>query len=835
MVRRRIDAFCAVLLVSVAFVCGQQSATLIVLQAERHEGNFTSPGFPNNYPNNTNMTWRIEADSDDVVHLKFVRFDLEGIFFCLWDYVVVHGSINDPETFCGIVVPKEMISISNVLSVDFISDDSESRPGFFARYWATPKGNFVNHTVPPEFDKHCKGLNFDWVTFPNFYGHESDQDVLTSRQWEEMVSVNISCHPQVQRFLCALLMPRWLAGSKQLPCQSWCQEVRSACSSAATDWTLPDACPFNTTECVNLEPAEASKDCYFGKGENYRGKETRPENKCLHWTSPDALGPMEARDNWDNLQENYCRNFLPDESSEPFCFVKEVWDENQTVVLREPCGLMPCNERGRGCGVPPVVVSGSRSPVYNFYRIGDHVDISCDVGFSMEEEDMWMTCIGNENWSKTNPTCKVDHRLLLAKTLLHPKRYNPELAPSRKQVNVTFEGVAVDIIDADAKNEDMFSAIAFRLHWTDNRLSWTSKQNDNVRNISVSRKRVWTPKVYLHPNGDARFRDFSDATVTVTSDGLVEWTIIDVVTTTCELDSALFPFDTMGCDVCLRVDTRLVRFGCAENVTEFKPLIESFMTCDSDGRAEEVNQWWAKWKVNVKDGLACINMTFDRNPTADFCTTLSPVIILSVLMCIIFVLPVDKGDRLSFGMTILLSMVVSLVFISDVLPTKGSMPVIGKLVIVYMCMMGVFVIYSLIVIRISSRKKDLPPVVKKVFLGHLARLVFLGDLTKPTRRPTVVNVHDIEMVEGLMVKDSKPSEAEPESVEVLLSLQSQKVSKSCRGVPWDLNALSDAVESLGPRANPKPLRRRKMLLRRRTTTSLLRSWTVSVSPCMCSD
>eukprot|EP00058_Branchiostoma_floridae_P006999 XP_002592487.1 hypothetical protein BRAFLDRAFT_68978 [Branchiostoma floridae] len=580
------------------------------------------------------MTWRIEADSDDVVHLKFVRFDLEGIFFCLWDYVVVHGSINDP----------------------------------------------VNHTVPPEFDKHCKGLNFDWVTFPNFYGHESDQDVLTSRQWEEMVSVNISCHPQVQRFLCALLMPRWLAGSKQLPCQSWCQEVRSACSSAATDWTLPDACPFNTTECVNLEPAEASKD----------------------------------------------------ESSEPFCFVKEVWDENQTVVLREPCGLMPCNERGRGCGVPPVVVSGSRSPVYNFYRIGDHVDISCDVGFSMEEEDMWMTCIGNENWSKTNPTCKVDHRLLLAKTLLHPKRYNPELAPSRNQVNVTFEGVAVDIIDADAKNEDMFSAIAFRLHWTDNRLSWTSKQNDNVRNISVSRKRVWTPKVYLHP-----------------------------------------------------------KFGCAENVTEFKPLIESFMTCDSDGRADVVNQWWAKWKVNVKDGLACINMTFDRNPTADFCTTLSPVIILSVLMCIIFVLPVEKGDRLSFGMTILLSMVVSLVFISDVLPTKGSMPVIGKLVIVYMCMMGVFVIYSLIVIRISSRKKDLPPVVKKVFLGHLARLVFLGDLTKPTRRPTVVNVHDIEMVEGLMVKDSKPSEAEPESVEVLLSLQKS------------INALSDAVESLGTSGQPQ--------------------------------
>ncbi|XP_078607822.1 uncharacterized protein LOC144879859 [Branchiostoma floridae x Branchiostoma japonicum] len=115
MARLRIEAFFVILLLFVAFACGQRSATtprstggatappaqFIVLQAERYPnlGKFSSPGFPENYPNNTNITWRIEAGNGDDVFLMFDHFDLEGPrkldWKCTWDYVAVYDGNNN--------------------------------------------------------------------------------------------------------------------------------------------------------------------------------------------------------------------------------------------------------------------------------------------------------------------------------------------------------------------------------------------------------------------------------------------------------------------------------------------------------------------------------------------------------------------------------------------------------------------------------------------------------------------------------------------------------------------------------------------------------------------
>ncbi|XP_078688817.1 uncharacterized protein LOC144920483 [Branchiostoma floridae x Branchiostoma belcheri] len=841
MYRRLVDALFVVLVISAAFVCGQRTATpvqpeggatnpsgqVIVLQAERGRvGHLSSPGFPDNYPIRRSITWRLESTSyDDVVHLAFDHFDLERPTWrgnCSYDSVTVYG---DTEMnvlkgrFCGKKLPPEMESTTSVLTVVFMSDARVTRSGFSARYWATESTGLIEDLVPSlasrdflevpmpipdEFYNYCRDLDSERVTIPNFYGHESADEILTSRQWQEMTTVDTSCHPQIQPFLCSLLMPQFsrLLSRKKLPCQSWCREVRSSCSSAATNGSLfddIDCASLPNAGCVNLEPSE---DCYYGNGENYRGIGTLPEESgqtCLNWT--DVLGPVKTRFDWADPQENYCRTIWSDTYPEPFCFVTRVWD-GQEYPFPEPCGLKPCDEPG--CGPPPNVESGSRSPIQNFYRVGEKVFISCDVGYviEQEEEDMWITCTEDGTWSKENLRCSVDHRLELANTLLAKDRYSPQLAPSRDQVRVIFEAAVVEIIDADEKNENMFASIAFRLRWKDNRLSWTPTKYGRVSELVVTTKDVWIPKVYLRRNGDAKFSDFPEAPVTVTSDGLVEWDIIDLLTTTCDLEPVLFPFDSMECPVCLGANTRVERFSCpgirdnTSGTDEPQSHIENFMGC-GEVAVDVADQWNARWTLNVDEGVfgaGCINMQFHRIPTFHFCTTLSPVIILTLLMCIIFVLPIEKGDRLSYGMTILLSMVVSLVFITDVLPAKGTMPVVALLIVVYMCMMGFFLIVTVIVIRISSRDKDLPPLVKKVFLRHVARLVFLGDLTQTKHGHTVleVEVDGFEMVKGTMGNDSKPAEADPKHL--LEVLQSLKES---------VNGLSNAVESLAISAPPK--------------------------------
>ncbi|KAI8519715.1 Carboxylesterase 5A [Branchiostoma belcheri] len=539
---------------------------------------------------------------------------------------------------------------------------------------------------------------------------------------------------------------------------------------------------------------------------------------------------------WAEPRNNYCRNIFTS-GLEPSCYNED--------AIPEPCGVKPCDENS--CSLSTVSVrSGRLSPSRNFYRVGEKVFISCDAGYFMDqEEDMWITCTENGRWSKSGLECSVDYELKLSNTLLDSERYSPQLAPSREHVEVIFEAAVVEIIDADEKNENMFASIAFRLQWKDGRLSWNpTDYGDRGKEIVVSSKKVWTPDIYLRRNGDAKFSDFPDARVTINSDGFVKWDIIDLLTTTCDLEPALFPFDSMECPVCLGANTRVERFSCAESqdntsVHEQKSPVENFMVCGEEDK-DVVDQWNARWTAKelllgesmrradtargtsgnsipgvwisrhpLRDpvfpvilyanlrpsfgtglelagsptfgfdfrcllqrpgtrhrrgtrwsasgfgtygafGKGCIDIQFDRLPTFHFCTTLSPPIILSLLMCITFLLPTEKKKRLS--------------------AVVGSWPArfaTAVLIIVYMCLMGVFLIATVINIRVSSMK---------VFLVYVARLVLLGDLTQTEEGPTPRKVEEdhSETVTGITENDSKPAEVEPSQLrtkQVLMSLK----------------------------------------------------------------
>ncbi|XP_035678214.1 neuronal acetylcholine receptor subunit beta-3-like [Branchiostoma floridae] len=294
---------------------------------------------------------------------------------------------------------------------------------------------------------------------------------------------------------------------------------------------------------------------------------------------------------------------------EPSCLVNSGTAGSNELVTVEPCGLKPCG--AIGCGVPPDVEFGTRNPVKNFHRPGEKVYINCNAGYIRENDDMSITCTENGTWSKTdNLGCSVDYRIQLSNTLLATDRYLPQLPPSTGHVNISFEAAVVEIIDADEKNEHMFGSMAFRLSWKDNRLSWTPSKYGNVTQLVLTTEDVWIPNIYLIRNSDAKFSMFPAAPVTVTSDGEVGWDIVDLLTTTCDLEPALFPFDTMTCPVCLGTTTSVERFNCPVEQGNEKPLesesyIEHFMKC-GDQQKEVVDQWNAEWTVFVFLFVFCL-------------------------------------------------------------------------------------------------------------------------------------------------------------------------------------------------------------------------------------
>ncbi|KAI8500865.1 hypothetical protein Bbelb_216830 [Branchiostoma belcheri] len=232
-----------------------------------------------------------------------------------------------------------------------------------------------------------------------------------------------------------------------------------------------------------------------------------------------------------------------------------------------------------------------------------------------------------------------------------------------------------------------------------------------------------------------------DVPVRVSSDGLVVWSVETLTTTVCDADPFFFPADTMECHICFSAHTAIKQTIRQEDGSD---------ECDTFSAVKTEGEWYRKDKMFAKDNReACFVLHLERAPLFHIATTVGPCIILVVLMVITFIMPLDRGDRISYGVTILLSMVVSLVFVTDVLPVKGVLPFFATVIIICMGLMGLFLFFTLVIIVIHDREGNLSPAAKIIFLRYMSKMLLLGDLTANKQandeEPGVINNAAIEV------------------------------------------------------------------------------------------
>uniref|UniRef100_A0A8D2L482 CUB domain containing protein 2 n=1 Tax=Varanus komodoensis TaxID=61221 RepID=A0A8D2L482_VARKO len=103
-------------------------------------GSITSPDYPENYPNNAECHWVIQATSNSVIKLIFVDFQMENDEQCNFDYVAIFDgpTMGDPllSHYCGNVKPPEVVSSVHELLVVFKSDFNIAGRGFKAYFFS---------------------------------------------------------------------------------------------------------------------------------------------------------------------------------------------------------------------------------------------------------------------------------------------------------------------------------------------------------------------------------------------------------------------------------------------------------------------------------------------------------------------------------------------------------------------------------------------------------------------------------------------------------------------------------------------------------------------------
>ncbi|XP_057711729.1 procollagen C-endopeptidase enhancer b [Corythoichthys intestinalis] len=103
-------------------------------------GIVASEGFPSPYKPNSKCTWYITVPEGHVVMLSFRLFDMEAEPTCRYDYLDVYNGhtrlVQKLGRFCGTFRPGALISTSNTMMLDMVSDDATGGRGFLAYFRA---------------------------------------------------------------------------------------------------------------------------------------------------------------------------------------------------------------------------------------------------------------------------------------------------------------------------------------------------------------------------------------------------------------------------------------------------------------------------------------------------------------------------------------------------------------------------------------------------------------------------------------------------------------------------------------------------------------------------
>ncbi|KAM6467179.1 adhesion G-protein coupled receptor G6 isoform 1-T1 [Liasis olivaceus] len=126
-------------------------------------GIFTSPCFPNNYPNSQECTWTIRAPFGYIIQITFVDFEIEEASGCKYDFVTLDTGVKAKgNDYCGMTAKGLSFNSSrNEMTVFFKSDFSIQKKGFNASYTRIAVSLKNQKVVIPQF------LDADSVSLAN--------------------------------------------------------------------------------------------------------------------------------------------------------------------------------------------------------------------------------------------------------------------------------------------------------------------------------------------------------------------------------------------------------------------------------------------------------------------------------------------------------------------------------------------------------------------------------------------------------------------------------------------------------------------------------------------
>ena len=346
-----------------------------------------------------------------------------------------------------------------------------------------------------------------------------------------------------------------------------------------------------------------------------------------------------------------------------------------------------------------------------------------------------------------------DEEMMLKNKLM--ENYDVTTIPKLKEMEpiVLKLGVAIRAFEnIDQVEGTILSNIWLRYYWNDYRLKWNSSYWNTSRIIFNSDPEIdnliWTPDIYLYNTAELPMEQLKNSRVIVYSSGDIIWSRPGLLKSTCKFDLSYYPFDIQKCHM---------RFGSwVYSGTDLDLQIhESKMDMSNMQLNEEWQLINTTVKRNTKVYECCpeeyIDLLFEytlKRYSQHYTTNIIiPTIATSSLMLISLIVPWDSGERISFVTTVMLSIIVFLLILSENLPKSDAYPFLSQLILGLTIFSLVSVFFTVIISSLYTHKKNKGIVYR---LMELLKIQKKTDCSKINSSSTISRSNDSNIYEEEM-------------------------------------------------------------------------------------
>ncbi|VDI17815.1 Hypothetical predicted protein, partial [Mytilus galloprovincialis] len=256
---------------------------------------------------------------------------------------------------------------------------------------------------------------------------------------------------------------------------------------------------------------------------------------------------------------------------------------------------------------------------------------------------------------------------------------------------VSMESWLSSIHELDEVAEKIAVAGYLDVIWWDDQLVWDRATYNDIYYMLVLQDTVWKPDLVLK-NGFHKFEELGGSFyyVRIKYDGRISWYPYHVFESQCSINVTFYPYDKQTCHIIFTIWT--YRYDEVEIDPESKFELDEYTE----------NSLWTITSTSVQInrvlGSHEIDFTINlrRKPTYYIVNIVIPLIFLGILNSLVFIIPADAGEKMSYSVTVFLSLAVFLTIITAQLPVNSeSTPILSIYIVVQLS-------YCILVLVVNS-------------------------------------------------------------------------------------------------------------------------------------